>query len=179
MLAALVIGAVAFVVVLRLVLLDGVRTSAEAGLEQVSSRVEADGASAVTDYEDVLVQVIGDGGAVLAHGEDADGDALPTADGSRWSHDGERWLVVADDVDLPGGGEGDARLRRLARPGRHRGPHCCRAPRRRGAPARAAAGGGHLGRHRAVAAARGADAHRGRDDPCRPPGRSGRGAGHR
>ncbi|PYY40969.1 sensor histidine kinase [Curtobacterium sp. MCLR17_043] len=104
-LAALVIGAVAFVVVLRLVLLDGVRTSAEAGLEQVSSRVEADGASAVTGYEDVLVQVIGDGGAVLAHGEDADGDALPTADESRWTHDGERWLLVADDVDLPGGGE--------------------------------------------------------------------------
>lgn len=104
-LAALVIGAVAFVVVLRLVLLDGVRTSAEAGLEQVSSRVEADGAAAVTGYEDVLVQVIGDGGAVLAHGDDADGDTLPTADESRWSHDGERWLLVADDVDLPGGGE--------------------------------------------------------------------------
>lgn len=104
-LAALVIGAVAFVLVLRLVLLDGVRTSAEAGLEQVSSRVEADGAAAVTGYEDVLVQVIGDGGAVLAHGEDADGDALPTADESRWTHDGERWLLVADDVDLPGGGE--------------------------------------------------------------------------
>ncbi|PZE33966.1 sensor histidine kinase [Curtobacterium sp. MCSS17_006] len=104
-LAALVIGAVAFVVVLRLVLLDGVRTSAEAGLEQVSSRVEADGAATVTGYEDVLVQVIGDGGAVLAHGEDADGDALPTADESRWTHDGERWLLVADDVDLPGGGE--------------------------------------------------------------------------
>ncbi|WP_182065930.1 sensor histidine kinase [Curtobacterium sp. ME12] len=104
-LAALVIGAVAFVLVLRLVLLDGVRTSAEAGLEQVSSRVEADGAAAVTGYEDVLVQVIGDGGAVLAHGEDADGAALPTADESRWTHDGERWLLVADDVDLPGGGE--------------------------------------------------------------------------
>jgi signal transduction histidine kinase len=104
-LAALVIGAVAFVVVLRLVLFDGVRTSAEAGLEQVSSRVEADGAAAVTGYEDVLVQVVGDGGAVLAHGEDADGAALPTADESRWSHDGERWLLVADDVDLPGGGE--------------------------------------------------------------------------
>jgi signal transduction histidine kinase len=104
-LAALVIGAVAFVVVLRLVLLDGVRTSAEAGLEQVSSRVEADGAAAVTGYEDVLVQVIGDGGVVLAHGEDADGDALPTADESRWTHDGERWLLLTDDVDLPGGGE--------------------------------------------------------------------------
>ncbi|MCS6546308.1 HAMP domain-containing histidine kinase [Curtobacterium flaccumfaciens pv. flaccumfaciens] len=104
-LAALVIGAVAFVVVLRLVLLDGVRTSAEAGLEQVSSRVEADGAAAVTGYEDVLVQVIGDGGVVLAHGEDADVDALPTADESRWTDDGERWLLVADDVDLPGGGE--------------------------------------------------------------------------
>lgn len=104
-LTALVIGAVAFVVVLRLVLLDGVRTSAEAGLEQVSSRVEADGAAAVTGYEDVLVQVVGDGGAVLAHGEEADGVALPTADESRWTHDGERWLLVADDVELPGGGE--------------------------------------------------------------------------
>lgn len=104
-LAALVVGAVGFVVVLRLVLLDGVRTSAEAGLEQVSSRVESDGAGAVTDYEDVLVQVVGAGGSVLAHGEDADAPALPTADESRWSHDGERWLLVADDVDLPGGGE--------------------------------------------------------------------------
>ncbi|MBF4616256.1 HAMP domain-containing histidine kinase [Curtobacterium sp. VKM Ac-1376] len=104
-LAALVVGAVAFVVVLRLVLLDGVRTSAEAGLEQVSSRVDVDGAGAVSDYEDVLVQVVGGGGAVLAHGEDADETALPTADETRWSHDGERWLLVADDVDLPGGGE--------------------------------------------------------------------------
>ncbi|MEG8035946.1 HAMP domain-containing sensor histidine kinase [Sphingomonas sp. LR61] len=104
-LAALVVGAVGFVVVLRLVLLDGVRTSAEAGLEQVSSRVESDGAGAVTDYEDVLVQVVGAGGSVLAHGEDADAPALSTADESRWSHDGLRWLLVADDVDLPGGGE--------------------------------------------------------------------------
>lgn len=104
-LAALVVGAVGFVVVLRLVLLDGVRTAAETGLEQVSSRVESDGAGAVTDYEDVLVQVVGDGGSVLAHGEDADAPALSTADESRWSHDGERWLLVSDDVDLPGGGE--------------------------------------------------------------------------
>ncbi|MBF4608611.1 HAMP domain-containing histidine kinase [Curtobacterium sp. VKM Ac-1393] len=104
-LAALVVGAVGFVVVLRLVLLDGVRASAEAGLEQASSRVETDGAGAVSGYEDVLVQVVGDDGAVLAHGDDADAPALPTADESRWSHDGERWLLVADDVDLPGGGE--------------------------------------------------------------------------
>lgn len=104
-LAALLVGAAAFVVVLRLVLLDGVRTAAESGLEQASARVEADGAGAVSGYEDVLVQVVGDGGSVLAHGDDADPPALPTADESRWSHDGERWLLVADDVDLPGGGE--------------------------------------------------------------------------
>ncbi|MFJ3034218.1 sensor histidine kinase [Curtobacterium pusillum] len=104
-LAALLVGAAAFVVVLRLVLLDGVRTAAESGLEQASARVEADGAGAVSGYEDVLVQVVGDGGSVLAHGDDADAPALPTADESRWSHDGERWLLVADDVDLPGGGE--------------------------------------------------------------------------
>ncbi|WP_254786024.1 cell wall metabolism sensor histidine kinase WalK [Curtobacterium sp. MCBA15_008] len=104
-LAALLVGAAAFVVVLRLVLLDGVRTSAEAGLEQASSRVEADGAAAVSGYEDVLVQVVAEDGSVLAHGDDADPPALPTADESRWNHDGERWLLVADDVDLPGGGE--------------------------------------------------------------------------
>ena len=104
-LAALLVGAAAFVVVLRLVLLDGVRTAAESGLEQASARVEADGAGVVSGYEDVLVQVVGDGGSVLAHGDDADLPALPTADESRWSHDGERWLLVADDVDLPGGGE--------------------------------------------------------------------------
>ncbi|WP_336698921.1 sensor histidine kinase [Curtobacterium sp. USHLN213] len=104
-LAALLVGAAAFVVVLRLVLLDGVRTTAESGLEQASARVEADGAGVVSGYEDVLVQVVGDDGSVLAHGDDADPPALPTADESRWTHDGERWLLVADDVDLPGGGD--------------------------------------------------------------------------
>lgn len=105
MLAALLVGAAAFVVVLRLVLLDGVRTSAEAGLEQASSRVETDGAAVVSGYEDVLVQVVDADGSVLAHGDDADPPALPRAEESRWTHDGERWLLVADDVDLPGGGE--------------------------------------------------------------------------
>ncbi|MDR6172110.1 HAMP domain-containing sensor histidine kinase [Curtobacterium sp. SORGH_AS_0776] len=104
-LAALLLGAAAFVVVLRLVLLDGVRTTAESGLEQASARVEADGAGVVSGYEDVLVQVVGDDGSVLAHGDDADPPALPTADESRWTDDGERWLLVADDVDLPGGGD--------------------------------------------------------------------------
>ncbi|MFJ3385784.1 MULTISPECIES: sensor histidine kinase [unclassified Curtobacterium] len=103
--AALVLGSVAFVTVLRLVLVDGVRSSAESGLEQASARVEADGASAVDGYDEVLVQVVGEDGRVIAHGDDADPPALPTADESRYSHDGERWLLVADDVDLPGGSE--------------------------------------------------------------------------
>ncbi len=104
-LAALVVGSAAFVVVLRLVLVEGVRSSAESGLEQASARVEADGADAVDGYDDVLVQVVGDGGRVLAHGDDADPPALPTDDESRWTHDGERWLLVSDEVDLPDGTE--------------------------------------------------------------------------
>ncbi|MFJ3382351.1 sensor histidine kinase [Curtobacterium sp. NPDC090217] len=104
-LAALVVGSAAFVVVLRLVLVEGVRSSAESGLEQASARVEADGAGAVDGYDDVLVQVVGDDGEVLAHGDDADPPALPTDDESRWTHDGERWLLVSDDVDLPDGTE--------------------------------------------------------------------------
>ncbi|KQS06523.1 histidine kinase [Curtobacterium sp. Leaf183] len=104
-LAALVVGSVVFVTVLRLVLLDGVRSTAESGLEQATARVEADGARAVDGYDEVLVQVVGRGGRVLAHGDDADPPALPTADESRWSDDGDRWLLVADDVDLPDGTE--------------------------------------------------------------------------
>ncbi|WP_413601625.1 sensor histidine kinase [Curtobacterium sp. Curtsp57] len=104
-LAALVVGSAAFVVVLRLVLVEGVRSSAESGLEQASARVEADGAGAVDGYDDVLVQVVSDDGEVLAHGDDADPPALPTGDESRWTHDGERWLLVSDDVDLPDGTE--------------------------------------------------------------------------
>ncbi|WP_281264944.1 hypothetical protein [Curtobacterium sp. 9128] len=79
-LAALVVGSAAFVVVLRLVLVEGVRSSAESGLEQATARVEADGAAAVDGYDDVLVQVVGDDGEVLAHGDDADPPALPTGD---------------------------------------------------------------------------------------------------
>lgn len=104
-LAALVVGSVAFVTVLRLVLVDGVRAGAESGLEQAAARVEADGAAAVNGSDEVLVQVVGVGGRVLAHGDDADPPALPTADESRVTRDDERWLLVADDVDLPGGSE--------------------------------------------------------------------------
>ncbi|WP_144763757.1 cell wall metabolism sensor histidine kinase WalK [Curtobacterium sp. 9128] len=103
--AALLVGSAAFVVVLRLVLVDGVRATAESGLEQASARVESDGAAAVDGYDDVLVQVIDRDGRVVAHGDDADAPALSTDDGRRWTRDGERWLLVSDDVDLPDGTE--------------------------------------------------------------------------
>ncbi|WIB35936.1 HAMP domain-containing protein [Curtobacterium sp. MCJR17_043] len=103
-LVALVIGAVAFVGVLRTSLSDGVRSSAEQTLDGLATRVEADGAGAVTaEDDDVLAQLQGDDGRVLARAEDSPGRPLGTAEESRYRHDGERWLVVADDVDLPDG----------------------------------------------------------------------------
>jgi signal transduction histidine kinase len=106
-LVALVVGAVAFVWVLRTSLDDGVRTTGERTLDTLSSRVEADGAGAVSDEDDdVLVQVQDDAGRVLAHGDDAGSAPISTEDGARYRHDGATWLLVSDDVDLPGGGDG-------------------------------------------------------------------------
>lgn len=102
---ALVIGAVAFVWVLRTSLVGGVQATAEQSLDTLTTRIEADGPSVVSDQDDdLLVQVLS-GGRVLAHGDDADGPPLPAADGTRYRHDGESWLLATDDVDLPGGGE--------------------------------------------------------------------------
>lgn len=106
-LVALVIGAVAFVGVLRTSLTDGVRTAAEQTLDGLSTRVEADGAPAVeAEDDDVLAQLQDGDGRVLARADDSPSRPLDTAEESRSRHDGERWLLVADDVDLPDGSEG-------------------------------------------------------------------------
>lgn len=106
-LVALVIGAVAFVGVLRTSLTDGVRTAAEQTLDGLSTRVEADGAPAVeAEDDDVLAQLQDGDGRVLARADDSPSRPLDTAEKSRSRHDGERWLLVADDVDLPDGSEG-------------------------------------------------------------------------
>ncbi|PYY34396.1 sensor histidine kinase [Curtobacterium sp. MCPF17_011] len=106
-LVALVIGAVAFVGVLRSSLSDGVRSSAEQTLDGLATRVEADGPTAVeAEDDDVLAQLQDGDGRVLARADDTPTRPLDTAEQSRTRHDGDRWLLVADDVDLPGGGEG-------------------------------------------------------------------------
>lgn len=106
-LVALVIGAVAFVGVLRTSLSDGVRTAAEQTLDGLSTRVEADGPTAVeAEDDDVLAQLQDGDGRVLARADDTPARPLDTAEQSRTRHDGDRWLLVADDVDLPGSGDG-------------------------------------------------------------------------
>ena len=106
-LVALVIGAVAFVGVLRTSLTDGVRTAAEQTLDGLSTRVEADGAPAVeAEDDDVLAQLQDSDGRVLARADDSPSRPLDTAEESRSRHDGERWLLVAGDVDLPDCSEG-------------------------------------------------------------------------
>jgi signal transduction histidine kinase len=106
-LVALVLGAVAFVGVLRTSLSDGVRSAAEQTLDGLSTRVAADGAAAVeAEDDDVLAQLQDGDGRVLARADDSPSRPLDTAEESRYRHDDERWLLVADDVDLPDGGDG-------------------------------------------------------------------------
>jgi signal transduction histidine kinase len=107
-LIALVLGAVggvAFALVLRASLEDGVRQGAERSLETVADAVAARGPGAVTGLgDDDLVQVLDADGRVLAHGEDAGGPPLSAGGGSGVIvHDGERRVAVSDDVDDAGG----------------------------------------------------------------------------
>jgi len=98
------LGAVAFALLLRGSLEDGVRDVADRTLETVADAVAAGGPQAVTDLgDDDLVQVLDGDGRVVAHGEDADGP--PLYDGERADDvvvDGERRLVVAGDVEAAG-----------------------------------------------------------------------------
>ncbi|MFT7709356.1 sensor histidine kinase [Clavibacter tessellarius] len=98
------LGAVAFALLLRGSLEDGVRDAADRTLETVADAVAAGGPQAVTDLgDDDLVQVLDGDGRVVAHGEDADGP--PLYDGERADDvvvDGERRLVVAGDVEAAG-----------------------------------------------------------------------------
>ena len=102
---ALVLGSLAFVGILRTTLVDGVAATAEQSLDTLSSRVEVAGPGAVSDIEDVVVQIL-DGGGVLASGEDTGSAPLPTSDRAEVVRDGERWLLVSDDVELPDDREG-------------------------------------------------------------------------
>ena len=99
------LGAVAFALLLRGSLEDGVREAARQRLDTVSDAVAAGGPQAVTDLgDDDLVQVLDGDGRVIAHGEDA--DVAPLYDGERAADvvvDGERRLVVAGDVEDAGG----------------------------------------------------------------------------
>lgn len=98
------LGAVAFALLLRGSLEDGVREAASQRLDTVSDAVAAGGPQAVTDLgDDDLVQVLDGDGRVIAHGEDA--DVAPLYDGERAADvvvDGERRLVVAGDVEDAG-----------------------------------------------------------------------------
>lgn len=106
-LVALVLGAVAFVGVLGSSLTDGVRSAAEQTLDGLGGRVETDGPAAVrAEDDDVLAQLQDGDGRVLVRADDSPERALPTGDGSRYRHDGDRWLLVADDVELPDGSDG-------------------------------------------------------------------------
>ena len=95
------LGAVAFALVLRASLEDGVRQATERTLETITDTVAARGPDAVTGLgDDDLVQVLDADGRVLAHGEDAGGTALTAPGGSGVVvRDGERRLAVSDEVD--------------------------------------------------------------------------------
>lgn len=97
----LVVGSFGFVGILQNTLVAGVQAAAEQSVQTLAARVETDGPTAIRDVDDVLVQVHGSAGQVLASGDDTRGGALPATDGSRVEYDGEDWIIASDDVELP------------------------------------------------------------------------------
>jgi signal transduction histidine kinase len=99
--AALVVGALAFYGILSASIREATLRGAEARAEQLSTRVDAEGLSAVTELEDDLVQVVDGDGRVTASSEEADSGDLPVPDGDADTvvYDGEAVLVVREDLD--------------------------------------------------------------------------------
>jgi len=104
--AALVIGAVLFVLLFRWTLLDALQASAEQQASVIADRIESRGSASLTedelDDDDRLLQLVAADGEVIAAAEDSPGEALATEelDGSlRIEHDGEGYLVVAIDAE--------------------------------------------------------------------------------
>jgi signal transduction histidine kinase len=80
--AALVIGALVFVLVLRTVLVTEVGAAAERDLEQIEAEFDSNGTLAGFDADDdeILVQVTDSSGALLAGSDTLDGRPVPLAD---------------------------------------------------------------------------------------------------
>ena len=96
--AALVIGALAFYGILSVSIQDATARAAESRAEQLATRIEAEGASAVAELDDDIVQVLDDEGRVVAASEEADSGDLPHAEGTV-IYDDEPMLVVREDLD--------------------------------------------------------------------------------
>ncbi|QLD12024.1 sensor histidine kinase [Microbacterium oleivorans] len=96
----MVLGSIAFAAVLSASIQAAAERGAETRIEELAARVEAQGVSAVTALDDEIAQVQDAAGAVIAASDDADDGALPrTASGATVSVDGERMLLVREEID--------------------------------------------------------------------------------
>lgn len=100
--AALVLGAVLFVLLFRWTLLDGLQASAEQQASVIADRVELSGSASLTadelDDDDRLLQLVSSDGSLLAAAEDSPTTPLLTEEsdgGVSVQYDGDNYLVVA------------------------------------------------------------------------------------
>ncbi|MCK6079472.1 HAMP domain-containing histidine kinase [Microbacterium sp. EYE_5] len=112
--AALIVGVVmvlmsiAFAAVLSAEVRDATMRAAETRAQEIALRVDEFGADAVGDLDDDIAQVVDASGRVAAASDDADAGPLPSDRGGEIvSYDGERVLVVTQDLDDDGRGQDD------------------------------------------------------------------------
>ena len=104
--AALVIGAVLFVLLFRWTLLDSLQATAEQQASVIADRIDSSGAATLDendlDNDDRLLQLVSSRGDVLAAADDSPASALLTEETENAitvEHDGESYLVVAVEAD--------------------------------------------------------------------------------
>jgi signal transduction histidine kinase len=111
-LAALLLGAVVFVAVLRLALLDGVASAAERHAESVVAQIESGGLSSLPedDNDDDFYQVLSESGTVVGSSENISDLGLLLVNGNaddlgtvRIEGEDASFVTAADDADTPSG----------------------------------------------------------------------------
>ncbi|HEV7949297.1 MAG TPA: HAMP domain-containing sensor histidine kinase [Glaciihabitans sp.] len=109
--SALVVGALVLVVLLRIVLFDGLSTTADASASNFAQQVESSGLGVVPDDldDDQVVQVLSLSGDIRAASEGADDrpftQFLTTSDNDSVRIDGDLYVVAVEDAETPDGQE--------------------------------------------------------------------------
>jgi signal transduction histidine kinase len=105
----MILASLGFAAVLTAEVRDATTRAAETRAQEIALRIEDAGPTALDDLDDDIAQVVDGSGRVVAASDDAEDGPLPAdRDGETVTYDGDRVVVVTEDIDADDDG-GDGR----------------------------------------------------------------------